>query len=70
MNNQKTHEWQTGHHTVWHSPDGVDRIEECTTCGTRILYNPCIGYPITLDPLPVDKWNAKEWFARLDEEAI
>ena len=62
------HESRTGHPTTWDSPNGVDKIEECFTCGARILYNPCIGYPITLDPLPVSQWDVKAFFDALDAQ--
>jgi hypothetical protein len=39
-----------GHKTVRHSPNGIDIIEECTTCGMRWLHNPSVGYPVTMSP--------------------
>ena len=38
------------HVTTWYSPDGYQKIEECTQCLGRWLHDPSIGYPITLYP--------------------
>lgn len=32
------------------SPNGVDIIETCLTCGAKWLHNPCYGYPISMIP--------------------
>ena len=40
----------TGHATVRSSPNGVDVIEECTTCGARFLHAP-VGPPLSLSPM-------------------
>lgn len=40
-----------GHHTTQYSPNGVDKIEECTECPMRFLHNSAFGYPITLYPI-------------------
>lgn len=45
-----------GHDMTRSSPDGVDMIDECDTCGMRWLHKPAIAYPITLRP-------TKEWYA-------
>ncbi len=51
------------HETLGHppmtrySPNGVDIIEECETCGARFLHNPAIGYPVSMRP-------TKEWHQR------
>ncbi len=38
------------HKVTAHSPNGVDRIEECDECPARFLWNPAIGYWVSLPP--------------------
>ncbi len=40
-----------GHKTTWHSPNGVDKVEECADCGQRWLYQATTGWVLTLSPL-------------------
>ena len=44
---------ELGHEITRYSPDGIDIIEECLTCGARWLHNPCFGYPIKLSYMQV-----------------
>ena len=44
---------QLGHHTTTFSPNGIDIIEECETCGARFLHNPAIGYPVSMRCLTI-----------------
>lgn len=52
-----------GHATTWHSPDGVDKIEECNECGARYMHAAGDPWPISLRPrlvkVPelVDAWQ-------------
>lgn len=39
------------HKITRYSPNGVDIIEECEECKARFLHNPCIGFPVTLEPI-------------------
>ena len=48
------------HRMTRYSPNGVDIIEECADCGARFLHNPCIDYPVTLDPC---RRTARAWWA-------
>lgn len=41
----------TGHATVRTSPNGVDVIEECPSCGVRFLHA-VDGPPLSLTPIP------------------
>ena len=43
------------HEMTIYSPDGMNKIEECLTCGKRWLWHHASykPYPITLDPKPV-----------------
>jgi hypothetical protein len=56
-----------GHDVSRYSPNGVDIIEECSTCGARFLHNPCIGYPVTMRPAPLPEAVYLPW-ARIDED--
>ena len=39
------------HHKVtWNSPDGINKIEECSQCGMRFLHHISNKYPTALSP--------------------
>lgn len=46
------------HETTWHSPNGVDQIEECKECFAHFLHSSTIGYPLSMSPQPKYKWQS------------
>lgn len=50
-----------GHPTTWSSPNGVDKIEECETCGARFMHAAGDPWPISMRPVlkqaPPDRWQ-------------
>lgn len=40
-----------GHKTTWHSPDGINKVEECADCGQRWIHKWEEKYPLTLSSL-------------------
>ena len=43
---------QLAHDVTRYSPDGIDHVEECTTCGARFLLQGNLP-PVSLRPLDV-----------------